>query len=102
MAEEVWRISKEHDKKGKFCPLALDPDRVRELTSPADLRTLTEDRGCVVYPQFKAAVELPADPAEANEQNPHELPAAEDDSRLKIGRSLWTASGTMGKTSSRI
>ena len=66
MAEEDWRLSQEHDKKGKFCPLALDPNRVRELTSPADLKTLKEDRGTVVYPQFKHAVEPPADQAAAD------------------------------------
>ena len=61
MAEEDWRLCQQHDKKGKFCPLALDPNRVRELTSPADLKTLKEDRGTVVYPQFKHVVEPPAD-----------------------------------------
>ena len=63
IAEEDWRLHANHDTQGLWSSNELNPNRVRELTSPSTVSQLQTERGPVVYPQFRHLVEPPADSA---------------------------------------
>ena len=53
-------------KKGSIASPRSTPQRVQELASPATLQELKDDRGTVVYPQFKCALEPSAEQRQAD------------------------------------